>query len=479
MKFEPVIGLEVHAQLKTKTKMFCSCPTEFGMAPNDQVCPICLGMPGVLPVINKRAVEYGIKAGLALNCEIGVTSRFDRKNYFYPDLPKGYQISQFDKPVCLEGHLTVDGKKVRIRRAHLEEDAGKLVHAGAAGLHGSDYSLVDFNRSGVPLLEIVSEPDIESADQAQNYLTELRNILRYVDVCDGNLEEGSFRCDANVSIRPVGSTELGTRTEIKNMNSFKAVKRAIESEIERQIKLVEKGERVIMQTRLWNEADGSTYPMRSKEEAHDYRYFPEPDLVPLAIDRKWVQEIADSLPELPEARRQRYVNEHGLPFEDAVILTEAKELGDFFDKTLPLLSTLTHSASSLFIGSTKAYLNETKQDFASTSITPENLCDLVKAIDNGTIGSTVAKPLLLDLLAAPGDVNQMIKDRGLSQISDEGKLRTIVLEVLEKLAEQVEDYKKGKVKVRGSFFGAVMKATDKRANPQVVNKILDEELGKL
>lgn len=478
MKYEPTIGLEVHAQLKTKSKMFCGCPTEFGKAPNDQVCPVCLGMPGMLPVINKRAVEYGIKAGLALNCEISHLSRFDRKNYFYPDLSKGYQISQFDKPVCHDGYLTVSGKKVRIKRAHLEEDAGKLVHAGAAGLHGSDYSLVDFNRSGVPLLEIVSEPDIESAEVAQEYLTELRNILRYVDVCDGNLEEGSFRCDANVSIKPLGASELGTRTEIKNMNSFRAVKNAIESEIKRQIELVEKGERVVMQTRLWNEADGKTYPMRSKEEAHDYRYFPEPDLVPLAIGRTWVEEIRETLPELPEARRQRYIQTHGLTADYAIVLAENKDLADFFDKVLTL-GTPAQDAAKYIVEQTKAYLNDTKREFSETSITPENIRDLVQAVAAGTIGTTVAKPLLLDLLNAPGDVNQLIKDKGLAQISDEGSLRTIVQEVLDKSHEQTEEYKSGKVKVRQFFFGKIMKATSGKANPEVINKILDDELAKL
>jgi aspartyl-tRNA(Asn)/glutamyl-tRNA(Gln) amidotransferase subunit B len=272
-KWHPVIGLEVHAQLRTKTKIFCGCPTEFGGSPNDHVCPVCLGMPGVLPVLNRRAVECAIKAGIALNCEVSETTKFDRKNYFYPDLPKGYQISQYDMPVCKTGYLEVNGRKIRIHRAHLEEDAGKLVHAGAAGLHGSDYSLVDFNRSGVPLLEIVSEPDLETADEARDYLTELRNILRYLDVCDGNLEEGSFRCDANVSIKtPEG--KLGTKTEIKNMNSFKAVQRAIQSEIARQTEMIERGQRIVQETRLWHEAEGTTHPMRSKEEAHDYRYFP-------------------------------------------------------------------------------------------------------------------------------------------------------------------------------------------------------------
>lgn len=450
MKFEPVIGLEVHAQLKTKTKMFCGCPADFGAAENDHVCPVCLGMPGVLPVINKRAVEFGIKAGLALNCEIAEDSRFDRKNYFYPDLPKGYQISQFDRPVCKQGHLIINGKKVRIHRAHLEEDAGKLVHAGAAGLHGSSHSNVDFNRSGVPLLEIVSEPDITSPDEARDYLTELRNILRYIGVCDGNLEEGSFRCDANVSIRPVGEEKLGTRAEIKNMNSFRAVQHAIQYEIERQTKLVEKGERVVQESRLWNEADGTTHSMRSKEESHDYRYFPEPDLVPLAINRSWVEEIRATLPELPEQRRQRYINEHGLSTDDAGVLAESKDMGDFFDRVL-LLGTAAKAAANYLIGPTNAYLKEAKKEFNDTAITPENLRDLVAAVAAGTIGSTVAKPLLLDLLASTGDVLQIIQDKGLAQMSDEAGLREIVQQVLDNSPQQIEDYKKRPDKVRQYF----------------------------
>ncbi|MBC8000487.1 MAG: Asp-tRNA(Asn)/Glu-tRNA(Gln) amidotransferase subunit GatB, partial [Leptolyngbya sp.] len=336
MKYETVIGLEVHAQLKTNTKIFCSCPTEFGQSPNDQVCPICLGMPGVLPVLNKKAVEFAIRAGLSLNCQISELTKFDRKNYFYPDLPKGYQISQFDLPICMSGHLNVRGKKVRIHRAHLEEDAGKLVHAGAVGLHGSTHSYADYNRAGVPLLEIVSEPDISSAEEAREYLTELRTILRYIEICDGNLEEGSFRCDANVSLRPEGATELGTKTEIKNMNSFRAVERAIKSEVERQTGLLEKGERVHQESRLWNEADGTTHTMRSKEEAHDYRYFPEPDLVPIAVGQAWIDDVKSKLPELPVARRTRYVDSTGLSAEDAYVMTEDKDMSDFFDAALKL-----------------------------------------------------------------------------------------------------------------------------------------------
>jgi aspartyl-tRNA(Asn)/glutamyl-tRNA(Gln) amidotransferase subunit B len=473
--YEPVIGLEVHAQLKTKSKVFCGCSTEFGASPNDHVCPVCVGMPGVLPVLNKAVAACAIKAGVALNCTISSVTKFDRKNYFYPDLPKGYQISQYDQPICKSGHLMLMDKKIRIHRAHIEEDAGKLVHAGAVGLHGSDYSLVDYNRSGVPLLEIVSEPDIGSPEEARQYLVELRTILRYIDVCDGNLEEGSFRCDANVSIRPVGSKELGTRTEIKNMNSFKAVQRAIQSEIERQTELLDSGERVVQQTRLWDEKGQTTHPMRSKEEAHDYRYFPEPDLVPLAIDRAWVDELARELPELPEARRKRYVEECGIPGDDAVILAESKELSDFFDDALKAGASPKFAANSL-VGPTIAYLKENHKEFSETKVTAKNIADLSKSVSDSVISSTGAKQLLLDLLVTPGDVTTIISERGLAQISDESGLRSSVSEILNKYPDQVSDYRGGKTKVRQFFFGEVMKVTKGKANPSVVNKLLDELL---
>lgn len=475
MTWEPVIGLEVHAQLKTKTKIFCGCPTEFGMGPNEQICPVCIGMPGVLPVLNKQAVEFGIRAGLALNCHIAEQCHFDRKNYFYPDLPKGYQISQYEHPICERGHLEINGKKIRITRAHLEEDAGKLVHSGADGLHGSDYSLADYNRSSMPLLEIVSEPDISSPEEAANYLIELRRILRYVEVCDGNLEEGSFRCDANVSLRKLGTTELGTRAEIKNMNSFQAVKNAIQSEIERQSALLDKGERIVQETRLWNEGDRKTHPMRSKEHAHDYRYFPEPDLMPLAISREWVKEVEKNLPELPEQRRKRYTESLGLSSEDAAILTEAKDLSDFFDQTIKLGAPATDACNWLK-GPTMAYLKEAKIEFAETRLTPENLHALCAAVTSGKLGSTAAKPLIVDLLKDGGDVNKLIDSKGLAQVSDEGPIRAMVEEVMARSTKQLEDYKNGKVKLRQYFFGEVMKAAKGKANPTVINKLLDEML---
>ncbi|MBK8224817.1 MAG: Asp-tRNA(Asn)/Glu-tRNA(Gln) amidotransferase subunit GatB [Candidatus Obscuribacter sp.] len=475
MALEAVIGLEVHAQLKTNTKIFCSCPTAFAASENEQVCPVCLGMPGVLPVLNKKAVEFGIRTGLALNSKIAETCRFDRKNYFYADLPKGYQISQYEKPICLGGYIEVNGRKVQIHRAHLEEDAGKLVHAGAAGLHGSDYSKVDFNRSSMPLLEIVSEPDLTSPEEARLYLTELRNILRYIEVCDGNLEEGSFRCDANVSLRPVGQQELGTKTEIKNMNSFRAVQRAIQSEIERQTALIEKGERIVQETRLWNEAEGKTHPMRSKEEAHDYRYFPEPDLMPLTISRQWVEEVRKSLPELPAQRRQRYQSDLGLSSEDAAVLTETKELSDFFESSLAL-NAPAKAVANWLIGPATAYLKENKKEFCQTALTPQNMADLCQAVSSGKVSSTIAKQLLLDLMTEGGDVAKLIESKGLAQVSDEGPIKAILQEVLDKSPNQLADYASGKVKLRQYFFGEAMKALKGKANPQVINKLLDEML---
>lgn len=480
MELEAVIGLEVHAQLKTHSKIFCACPTDFGAEPNRHVCPVCLGMPGVLPVLNKKAVEYGIKCGIALNCEIAEISKFDRKNYFYPDLPKAYQISQYDQPVCKNGHLVIAGRKIRILRAHLEEDAGKLVHAGSAGLHGSDYSLVDFNRSGVPLLEIVSEPDLRSPEEAREYLSELRTILRYLDVCDGNLEEGSFRCDANVSLRPEGDEKLGTKTEIKNMNSFKAVQRAIQSEIERQKGLLLKGEKIVQETRLWNEATQSTFAMRSKEEAHDYRYFPEPDLVPLSISRKWVEELAAGLPELPEARRRRYMQVAALSGADAGLLVENIEMANFFDRCLEL-GAPARQAANLLIGPAMGYLNESKRQLVQTRLRPVNLKDIIDNVASGCLNSSTGKQILLDILAGEKtdleiDVTAYIREKGLAQVSDLLALSAAVEKVLADNPKQLAEFSQGKTKVRGYFFGEVMKALKGKANTELINRLLDEKL---
>jgi aspartyl-tRNA(Asn)/glutamyl-tRNA(Gln) amidotransferase subunit B len=481
MALETVIGLEVHAQLKTKTKIFCGCPTDFAStddsSENMQTCPVCLGMPGVLPVLNERVVELGIRTGLALNSEIAEICRFDRKNYFYADLPKGYQISQYEHPICKGGHLEVNGRKIQINRAHLEEDAGKLVHAGAAGLHGSDYSKVDFNRSSMPLLEIVSEPDLKSPEEARLYLTELRNILRYIGVCDGNLEEGSFRCDANVSLRPVGQKEFGTKTEIKNMNSFKAVQRAIQSEIERQTQLIEKGERIVQETRLWNEADGKTHSMRSKEEAHDYRYFPDPDLMPLSISRDWVDSVRTTMPELPASRRERYKSALELSEEDAAILTEDRIVSDFFDEAINLGAPAKTTANWLN-GPVQAYLNENKIELSQSKLTPSHLKELAEAVSGGKISSSAAKQLLVDLLAQGGKVDKLIESKGLAQVSDEGAIKSILQEVLDRSPSQLADYASGKTKLRQYFFGEAMKALKGKANPQIINKLLDEMLPK-
>lgn len=484
MQYEAVIGLEVHAQLKTRSKIFCGCPTSFGGEPNQQVCPVCLGMPGVLPVLNRKAVEFGIKCGIALNCTIAEDTKFARKNYFYADLPKGYQLSQYDQPICSNGHLTIDGETVRIHRAHLEEDAGKLVHAGADGLHGSDYSLVDFNRSGVPLLEIVSEPDIRSAEQARKYLTELRTILRYLGVCDGDLEKGNFRCDANVSLRPAGETKLGTKAEIKNMNSFSAVERAIKSEIDRQTKVLSTGGRVQQETRLWDENTGTTHPMRSKEEAHDYRYFPEPDLVPLSIGRDRVAQIASTLPELPAARRQRLMEQAGLVLEIAVVVVEKEELADFFDQVVG--SGASPKAAKAFLEQALASYNKTGgYDITRSIVTPSNLKDIVVSLESGLINAGTAKTLFSELLDTPSDgvtqpvdVVSLIHLRGLAQVSNEEELHAHVCGVLTDNTKQVEDFRSGKTKVREFLLGQVMKRTKGKANPKILNRLLDEELSK-
>lgn len=480
MEYEAVIGLEVHAQLKTKSKIFCACSTEFGAGPNQHVCPVCLGMPGVLPVLNKKALEYGIKCGIALNCEISENSKFDRKNYFYADLPKAYQVSQYDQPVCKNGHLMVGDRKVRIHRAHLEEDAGKLVHQGAAGLHGSDYSLADFNRTGVPLLEIVSEPDMRTPEEARDYLTELRTILRYLDVCDGNLEEGSFRCDANVSVRPKGEEKLGTKAEIKNMNSFKAVQRAIQSEIDRQIALVSKGEKVVQETRLWNEGTQSTFPMRSKEDAHDYRYFPEPDLVPMLISRELVDSIKVTIPELPEARRQRYVSEYALSAADAGQLVENKEIADFLDAAIKE-GAIAKQTANLLLGPCMGFLNEAKKALSETRLSPRNLKDIVDSVSSGVLNSSTGKQVLLDVLAMPAaaadvSISEYVASKGLAQVSDEGVLKEMISKVLSDNPGQVAEFKGGKVKVRQFFVGAIMKASKGKANTELVNSLLDEAL---
>jgi len=474
-KYEVVIGLEVHAQLKTKTKIFAPDGCEFGCEQNTQISPITLGMPGVLPVLNKAVVNMGILTGLALNCEIAEKCKFDRKQYFYADLPKGYQISQYDEPICGKGYLIVNGKKIGITRAHLEEDAGKLVHAGADGLAGSSYSLVDLNRAGTPLLEIVSEPDMRSPQEARAYMEELRNIVRYVGVCDGNLEEGSMRCDANISIMPKGSTKFGTRAEIKNVNSFKALERALEYEIDRQIELVEDGEEVVQETRLWDDNAGVTRSMRGKEDAHDYRYFPEPDLMPLVISREWVEEVRKTMPELPEQKRQRYIG-LGLSEYDASVIVEQMDLAMFFDEVLKLGGN-PKIAVNFLMGEVAAYLKEQKLSINDTKLTPENLVELISLIEKSTISNNIGKQIIIEMMENGEKASAIVEKKGLSQISDTGAIKEIAQKIIDANPSQVEAYRGGKDKLFGFFVGQVMKETKGRANPQSVNEILKELLG--
>lgn len=474
-KYEVVIGLEVHAQLKTKSKIFAPDKNEFGQEPNTLTSPITLGMPGVLPVLNKECVNMGILTGLALNCEIPSRCKFDRKQYFYPDLPKGYQISQYDEPICVNGHLDINGKRIGITRAHLEEDAGKLVHAGANGLAGSTYSLVDLNRAGTPLLEIVSEPDMRSSEEAKNYMEELRNIVRYIGVCDGNLEEGSMRCDANISIMPKGSKEFGTRAEIKNVNSFAALQRAIEYEIERQIEIVEDGGQVVQETRLWDDNARETRSMRGKEDAHDYRYFPEPDLMPLEISREWVEKIKSEMPELPSQKRARY-QEIGLSEYDASVIVEQMGLALFFDKVLELGAN-PKTAVNFIMGEIAAFLKEDHIEITDTKLTPENLAELIALIEKGTISNNIGKQIIIEMLKDGTKASVIVEKKGLSQISDEGAIKELVQKVVDAHPNEVEAYKNGKTNLLGFFVGQIMKETKGRANPKTVNQLLREIIG--
>ena len=475
-QYETVIGLEVHAQLKTKTKIFCSCPVDFGKAPNTNVCPVCLGMPGVLPVLNRQVVVFAIKTGLALNCEIAKHCKFDRKQYFYPDLPKNYQISQYDEPICKNGYLEVGGKKIGIVRVHMEEDAGKLVHAGSDRLHGSEYSLVDYNRTGTPLIEIVSMPDMRSTEEAKDYVQTLRYILRYLDVCDGNLEEGSFRCDINVSLRPLGSKTLGTRCEVKNVNSFKSMVKAIEVEVIRQGEILDGGGKIVQETRLFEENSGKTISMRSKEEAHDYRYFPEPDLVPLEIHSEWINEIKQTIPELPNEKKARYQKDYGINIEDTKVLTEDRNLAEFYESAVRLGANPKKAANWL-IGPVTAYLKEHKTNIINFCMTPKQFVHLLGFIENNTINDNIAKTEILEELLVKGtEPEEIIKIKGLSQITSEDELKKILKEIINNNPEQLKQLKEGKEKVRGYFIGQVMKKTGGKASPPVVNKLLDEFL---
>ena len=465
----------MHAQLKTKTKLFCACPNEFGSEPNTNVCPVCLGYPGVLPVLNEQALNLALKAALALDCTINLKSKFDRKQYFYPDLPKSYQISQYDEPFSVNGKLALpDGSEVRIHRIHIEEDAGKLVHAGSDRLHGSAYSLVDINRSGTPLIEIVSEPDIYSAEQARLYVQELRLLLVYCDVCDGNLEEGSMRCDVNISLKPKGSAKLGTRAEIKNVNSFRSILRAIEYEIERQAELLDQGQLIVQETRLWEENKGCTISMRSKEEANDYRYFPEPDLRPVIVENKTLEKLKAELPILPAAKREVYLKEYKLNTEEAYILVEDFERGKYFDQACKVY-TNPKKLASWVNGPVSAWLKENKKSFFETELKPERLSELLQIIDNGLVSDSSAKTdLLPDLSMVNVSPKQLCDQKGLKQISDESAIKSEMENIVNQFPEQLAELKSGKDKVRAFFVGQAMKHFKGKASPAVVNKVLDE-----
>jgi aspartyl-tRNA(Asn)/glutamyl-tRNA(Gln) amidotransferase subunit B len=476
MTYEIVIGLEVHTQLLTKSKMFCGCSADYASAPpNTHVCPICLGMPGVLPGINEKAIEYTVTTALALNCTIPEYTKFDRKNYFYPDLMKGYQISQYDAPVGKGGWLTIDNngnrKKINITRVHLEEDVAKLWHRG-------DYSLIDVNRSGVPLMEIVSEPEISSPEEARDYLIKLHTILRYLGVSTGNMEEGSFRCDANISIRPSNSKKLLPKVEVKNMNSFKAVYQALEYESRRQGKVLEEGGELVQETRGWIEEAGITVTQRTKEYADDYRYFPEPDLPPLVWDRAWIEEIRARLPELPEARRDRFMTQYGLPLYDANILTNSKAMADYFENCVKLMDPgKAKAVSNWLLGDFSRLLNATNTEIENVKISPKHLAEMLGLVDNGTISGPAAKAVFEEMFRSGKRASEIVTEKKLSQISDAREIREVVKQVMANNTGAIADYTSGKQQALTFIIGQVMKATRGRANPGVVREIIIEELG--
>ncbi len=476
MPFEPVIGLEVHAQLKTKTKIFCSCSTAFGKSPNANTCPVCTGMPGVLPVLNTQAVSFAIKAALATNCTINEESRFDRKNYFYPDLPKGYQISQYAAPIAEFGHLDIDStlaggiKRIGITRIHMEEDAGKLIHDPARGK-----SLVDLNRTGVPLIEIVSEPDIRSAQEAGAYLRKLHAILKYIDVCDGNMEEGSFRCDANISLRPAGQQEFGTRTELKNLNSFKNVEKAIAYEIQRQTYLLDEGGQVIQETRLWDPNKNKTFSMRGKEEAHDYRYFPDPDLVPLIVDKQWIASIESQMPELPDDKKKRFISQYEIPEYDADVLTSTLELANFFEQTATPLKNKKQAANWIMTH-LLGMLKSKGVAIDDSPVSADAFSQLLKMLEDGTINANAAKTVFEQMAETGGAPETIVKEKGLEQVSDQSQLEGLVIQTIEENPEEAAAYRDGKTKLFSFFMGQMMKKTRGKADPKIVAPLLQSKL---
>ena len=475
-EYEVVIGLEVHAELSTNTKIYCNCSTAFGADPNTHCCPICTGMPGTLPVLNEKVVEYAVKAGLATNCEISRFSKQDRKNYFYPDLPKAYQVSQYHLPLCIGGHLdiNVNGNKktIGITRIHIEEDAGKLIHDAYTG-----DTLVDMNRCAVPLIEIVSEPDIRSADEAVAYMQTLKSILEYLEVCDCKMQEGSLRCDVNLSVRPVGQKEFGTRTETKNLNSFKAIHNSIEFEIQRQIEVLENGGKIYQETRRFDDAKGVGYAMRSKEDAQDYRYFPEPDLAPIVLSEEYINNIKENLPEMPHIKKERYIKEFDLPEYDAEILTSSKKTASFFEKANAICNN-PKAVSNWIMGDFARMLNEKEIEIDESKVTEENLASLIMLIDKGTISSKIAKQIFEEMFETGEDAKTIVEKRGLVQISDEGAIKEICQRVVDANPQSIIDYKAGKDRAIGFLVGQIMKETKGKANPQIVNKLLLEIINK-
>lgn len=478
MEYEAVIGLEIHAQLSTSTKIFCGCSTKFGSEPNSQVCPVCLGMPGVLPVLNKKVAEYAIKMGLATHSQINRVNTFARKNYFYPDLPKGYQISQFEAPICEHGHVEIvmddSHKKIGITRIHMEEDAGKSVHDES--YVNKNETLVDLNRCGVPLIEIVSEPDIRSPQEASAYLSKIRQIVRYLEICDGNMEEGSLRCDANISMRPVGQDEFGTKTEVKNMNSIRNVERALDYEIKRQTTILRDGGHIEQETLLWDPVKNVAKSMRGKEDSHDYRYFPDPDLVNLQIEQSWLDEIHKSMPELPDQKTNRFIEEFNIPEYDAEVITASKDVAEYFESTVKRV-TNTKLVSNWVMGEVLRIVNQQKIAISDLTITPVRLSELLNAIESKKVSGSAAKTVFEKMLKSDDSVDEIIASEGLKQISDSSELESIIEKVLDENGTQVERYKNGETKLIGFFVGQIMKASQGKANPRLANELLRKRLG--